>query len=93
MSVFDIIDSDTAVFDKYLSKAEEEGGLAPGQKRSMGDYFKRVGVRLAAQGRERREAEGGMGGLGLDGGEREDEREVWSVGRVEVEGGGGFEGE
>jgi len=93
VSVFDIIDSESSVFDRYVSKAEEEGSLAAGQKRSMGDYFKRVGLRLAAQSRERREAEGGMGGLGLDGGEREDEREVWSVGRVEVEGGGGFEGE
>jgi hypothetical protein len=37
------------------------------------------------QARERREAEGGVkGGLGLSGDEEEDEREVWSVGRVDL---------
>ena len=66
--------------------ASEDGGGALSQqvKRGMADYFKRVALRLGAQARERREAEGGQGGLGLEGDEVEDEREVWSVGRVEL---------
>lgn len=52
----------------------------------MQDYFMRVALRLGSQARERREAEGGAGGLGL-GDEVEDEREVWSVGRVDLEAG------
>ena len=47
----------------------------------------RVGVKLGNQKREQKEAEGGVkGALGLSSDEAEDEREVWSVGRVEVEG-------
>ncbi|KAL9039725.1 MAG: hypothetical protein Q9214_004762, partial [Letrouitia sp. 1 TL-2023] len=53
-------------------------------KRSMQDYFKRVAMRLGTQAQERREAEGGQGGLGLSNDEKEDEREVWSVGQVDL---------
>ena len=53
-------------------------------KRSMQDYFKRVATRLGNQARERKEAEGGQGGLGLSNDEREDEREIWSVGKVDL---------
>jgi hypothetical protein len=56
----------------------------------MADYFKRVAMRLAGQARERNEAEGGQGSLGLLGDEAEDEREVWSVGRVDLGGSEGF---
>lgn len=41
-------------------------------------------MRLGAQARERKEAEGGQGGLGLSGDEFEDEREIWSVGKVDL---------
>jgi hypothetical protein len=34
--------------------------------------------------RERREAEGGAGGLGLANDEVEDEKEIWSVGKMEM---------
>lgn len=81
LALFSVVDEESAVFDKYMQGAGQE--LAAGPKRSMQDYFKRVAMRLGGQARERREAEGGMGGLGL-GDEAEDEREVWSVGRVEV---------
>ena len=47
--------------------------------------FKRVALRLANQARERKEAEGGAGGLGLSSDEMEDEREIWSVGKVELD--------
>ena len=50
----------------------------------MGDYFKRVALKLAAQARERREAEGGQDGLGLSNDERDDEREIWSVGKIDL---------
>ncbi|KAL9082854.1 MAG: hypothetical protein Q9159_006144 [Coniocarpon cinnabarinum] len=84
IGIFDVVDEDSAVFDKYMAGPGAE--MPPGPKRAMGDYFKRVAVRLAAQARERREAEGGAGGLGLSNDEREDEREIWSVGKVELEG-------
>lgn len=58
--------------------------LNPTTKKSMQDYFKRVAVRLGGQARERKEAEGGQGGLGLSNDEKEDEREVWSVGKVDL---------
>ncbi|KAI9370427.1 armadillo-type protein [Aspergillus egyptiacus] len=85
LSIFSVVDSDSAVFDKYMAGPGAE--LPPGPKRSMSDYFKRVAMRLASQARERREAEGGQGGLGLSNDELEDEREVWSIGKVELEDG------
>ncbi|PSN61367.1 translational activator [Corynespora cassiicola Philippines] len=82
LALFSVVDEEAAVFDKYMSGPGK--ALSPGQQRSMSDYFKRVAVRLAGQARERREAEGGAGGLGLSSDEVEDEREVWSVGMVEL---------
>ncbi|MCJ1389820.1 translational activator of GCN4 [Xylographa bjoerkii] len=84
LALFAVVDQESAVFDKYIAGAGVE--LNPTTKRSMQDYFKRVGLRLGAQARERREAEGGQGGLGLSGDEVEDEREVWSVGKVDLGG-------
>ena len=80
LAIFSVEESDNAVFDKFISKAE----LNPTVKRSMQDYFKRIAMRLGSQARERREAEGGQGGLGLSNDEREDEREIWSVGKVDL---------
>ncbi|KAL4925909.1 putative translational activator [Aspergillus undulatus] len=86
LSIFSVVDSDSAVFDKYMAGPGSE--LPPGPKRSMSDYFKRVALRLATQTRERREAEGGQGGLGLSNDEVDDEKELWSIGKVEFEEGG-----
>lgn len=88
MSIFSVEESESAVFDKYM--AGPGAGLPPGPKRSMSDYFKRVAIRLATQAGERKEAEGGQGGLGLSNDEMEDEREVWSIGKVDL-GEGAFE--
>ncbi|RAQ99084.1 translational activator [Stemphylium lycopersici] len=82
LSIFSVVDEESAVFDKYMTGPGKS--LPPGQQRSMGDYFKRVAMRLAGQARERKEAEGGAGGLGLSSDEMEDEREIWSVGKVEL---------
>lgn len=83
LAIFDVVDEEATVFEKYLNGPG--GSALPAiQKKSMQDYFKRVVVRLAGQARERREAEGGQGGLGLSSDEVEDEREVWSVGRVDL---------
>jgi hypothetical protein len=85
LELFNVVDEESAIFDQYMQS--ESGGkkLGVGPSRAMGDYFKRVALRLGAQARERREAEGGVkGGLGLSGDEEEDEREVWSVGRVDL---------
>ncbi|KAL5390121.1 hypothetical protein PMIN03_005519 [Paraphaeosphaeria minitans] len=82
LALFSVVDEETAVFDKYIASHGKE--LGPGPMRSMSDYFKRVALRLAGQARERKEAEGGEGGLGLAGDEVDDEREVWSVGMVEL---------
>ena len=80
MALFNVVDDESKVFDKYLASQD----LAANQKRSMQDYFKRVALRLANTARERQEAEGGQGGLGLSSDEVDDEREIWSVGKVEL---------
>jgi len=82
LAIFSVVDEESSVFDKYMAGPGKN--LSAGQQRSMGDYFKRVALRLAGQARERKEAEGGAGGLGLSSDEVEDEREVWSVGMVEL---------
>ncbi|KAJ5888776.1 hypothetical protein N7495_008817 [Penicillium taxi] len=74
LSIFSVVDCDSEVFDKYM--AGPGASLPPLPKRSMGDYFKRVAMRLANQARERRTAEGGEGGLGLSNDEIEDEKET-----------------
>lgn len=76
------MDEESKVFDKFLASGVG-ADLPPNTKRSMQDYFKRVALRLGGQGRERREAEGGAGGLNLGGDEVEDEKEIWSVGKVD----------
>lgn len=83
VALFNVVDEEGKVFDKFIA-----GDAVPATaKRSMGDYFKRVALRLGGQARERREAEGGVSGtLGLTEDEREDEREIWSVGKVDVGG-------
>jgi hypothetical protein len=80
MALFDVVDQESKVFDKYISSQD----LAANQKRSMQDYFKRVALRLGNTARERKEAEGGQGGLGLSNDEVDDEREIWSVGKVDL---------
>lgn len=88
LAIFDVVDNEAEDFDKYLEKEGKD--LPPNTKRSMGDYFKRVAARLGAQARERREAEGRSGkavhgeSSWLSADEEEDERELWSVGRVEI---------
>ncbi|KAF2792098.1 translational activator [Melanomma pulvis-pyrius CBS 109.77] len=82
LALFSVVDEEGEVFEKYMAGPGKS--LPPGLQRSLPDYFKRVSMRLAAQARERREAEGGAGGLGLSSDEMEDEREIWSVGMVEL---------
>lgn len=82
LAIFSVVEFEGAVFDEYLAGAGPE--LSPNTKRSMQDYFKRIAMRLGAQARERKEAEGGQGGLGLSNDERDDEREIWSVGKVDL---------
>lgn len=80
MALFNVVDEEGKVFEKYIASQE----LTVLQKRSMQDYFKRVALRLGNTARERREAEGGQGGLGLSNDEVDDEREIWSVGKVDL---------
>ncbi|KAL6833031.1 armadillo-type protein [Trichoderma camerunense] len=84
IELFSVADEEGRIFDKYMAGPGND--LPPNVKRSMGDYFKRVAMRLGVQARERREAEGGQGSLGLSNDEAEDEREIWSVGKVEIDG-------
>ena len=83
LALFSIVESESTVFNKYMNGAGSE--LNANTKRGIQDYFKRVATRLGSQARERKEAEGGQGGLGLSNDEREDEREIWSVGKVDLE--------
>jgi len=80
MALFNVVDEESKVFDKFIASQE----LPPAQKRSMQDYFKRVALRLANTARERRDAEGGQGGLGLSNDEIDDEKEIWSIGKVDL---------
>ena len=89
VALFDVVESGASRFDSYLANPDGGAKLSPQTKKSMREYFKRVATRLAAQAKERRDAEGGQGGLGLTNDEAEDEREIWSVGKVEL--GGVFE--
>jgi len=82
VSLFSVAEEDGRIFDKFMAGPGDD--LETHVKRSMGDYFKRVALRLGAQVRERREAEGGQGALGLSNDEAEDEKEIWSVGKVDV---------
>ncbi|KZM25341.1 translational activator of GCN4 [Ascochyta rabiei] len=82
LTIFSVVEEESAVFDKYM--ADKGKSLPPAQQRSIGEYFKRIALRLANQAREKKEAEGGSGGLGLSSDEVEDEREIWSVGKVEL---------
>ena len=84
VQLFAVADEEGRVFEKWLAGAAAD--LPANVKRSMQDYFKRVALRLGAQVRERREAEGGQGGLGLSNDEAEDEREIMAVGRVDAGG-------
>ncbi|KIW75546.1 hypothetical protein Z517_10288 [Fonsecaea pedrosoi CBS 271.37] len=85
LELFNVVDEEAAIFDQYMASDDGGKALGVGPTRAMGDYFKRVALRLGSQARERREAEGGVkGGLGLSSDEEEDEREVWSVGRVDL---------
>lgn len=91
LELFSVVEDESDVFENYLKSeaaGQGRGELSTATQRSMQDYFKRVALRLAGQARERRDAEGGAGGLGLGADEREDEREVWSVGRVVASGQG-----
>lgn len=80
MALFSVVEDESKIFDKYLAAQD----LPAAQKRSMQDYFKRVALRLGSTARERKEAEGGQGGLGLSNDEVDDEREIWSVGKVDL---------
>jgi len=82
LAIFSVVEAESEVFDQYMADAGSR--MNPTTKRSMQDYFKRVAMRLGTQARERKEAEGGQGGLGLSNDEREDEREIWSVGKVDL---------
>ena len=82
LAVFSVVKEESTLFDKYMAGPGAQ--LPANTKRSMQDYFRRVATRLGSQARERREAEGGQGGLGLSGDERDDEREIWSVGKVDL---------
>jgi len=53
LEIFAVADYDSVRFDEYLSTVQDAT-----VKRSMGDYFKRVALRLGGQIRERRESEG-----------------------------------
>ena len=82
LSIFSVTECKSEVFDRYMVEAGAQ--MNPTMRRNMQDYFKRVALRLGTQAREQKEAEGGQGGLGLSNDEQEDEREIWSIGKVEL---------
>lgn len=83
LAIFSVVEAEREIFDRYISRQGPD--MNPITKRNLQDYFKRIALRLGVQARERREAEGGQGGLGLSNDELEDEREIWSVGKVDLD--------
>jgi hypothetical protein len=81
IELFGVVEEEGRVFEKFLEK--EGADMQPNVRRSMNDYFKRVALRIAGQVRERRDAH--AGGPADD--EVDDEKEIWSVGSVEIGGG------
>jgi hypothetical protein len=77
IEIFDVVEEEGKVFEKFINSPTGQE-IPANTKRSMGDYFRRVALRLGGQARERREMEG------LSNDEAEDEREIWSVGQVEM---------
>lgn len=82
LTLLQVVDAGSVIFDRYTQGPG--ANLPMTTKRSMQDYFKRVALRLANQARERRDAEGGAGGLDLASDEADDEKELWSVGKVDL---------
>ena len=82
VAIFSVVDQEREVFDAYIKKSGPN--METNDRRGMQMYFERVTLKLGAQSRERRVAEGGHGGLGLSDDEHEDEREIWSVGKVDL---------
>ncbi|RKF81296.1 eIF-2-alpha kinase activator GCN1 [Golovinomyces cichoracearum] len=78
--LFNVVDEESKFFDKFIASPE----FPVKHKKVMQDYFKRVTSRLGNTARERREAEGGVNSLGLSNDEVDDEREIWSIGKVEL---------
>ncbi|RPA79656.1 ARM repeat-containing protein [Ascobolus immersus RN42] len=76
LAIFQVVEDESKHFDKYINAYVKDATL----KRSMGDYFKRVALRLAAAERERIDAGGAS--AGLDEGE-DDLKEINSVGRAD----------
>ncbi|KAK3116776.1 translational activator of GCN4, partial [Teratosphaeriaceae sp. CCFEE 6253] len=82
LAIFSVVHQESAVFDKFMSGSGTK--MPPPQQRQMKEYFTRVALRLSNQAKERREAEGGQGGLNLSSDETEDLREVMSIGKVDL---------
>jgi hypothetical protein len=78
LALFSAVEHEFGVFDKYMATGAG-ADLPAAVKRGMQDYFKRVTLRLASQARERQD---GDGGILAD--EKEDEQEIWGVGKVDL---------
>ncbi|RKF62534.1 eIF-2-alpha kinase activator GCN1 [Erysiphe neolycopersici] len=81
MVLFDVVNEESKAFDKFVASQE----FPTNQKKVMQDYFKRVTLRLGKTEKERKEADGGVNSLGLSNDEVDDEKEIWSIGRVELD--------
>ena len=80
LALFAVHESEGAVFEKYMAGA---GADLPGHvKRSMQEYFKRVAPRASSQISRNQQAMQAGEILSTD--EKEDEHEIWSVGKVEL---------
>ncbi|QLL32732.1 hypothetical protein HG536_0D02540 [Torulaspora globosa] len=89
LAIFRLVEeSDMATFNSWFEKVSSGGDQltnaagAPVQLRSIGDYTKRVGKRLANVERDRIAEGGDAEAMFSD--QFEDEREIWAVGGVEL---------
>ena len=83
LAIFSVVEAESEIFEQYISR--QGANISPINNRNMQDDFKRIALRLGVQARARRDAEGGTGGVGLSNDELEDEKEIWSVGKVDLD--------
>ena len=79
MAIFDTVGTEMATFEEWIG--DDKRVMDPSVVRSMKDYFKRVTMKLAKAKKEQMSEGEWMG----DEEEKEDRREVMSIGRVDLE--------
>ena len=76
LSIFNVVDEGSIIFNRYIEAHASK--ISPQLQKTMQDYFKRVTIRQANQLRDRFARGPDASELSSD--EKEDEKEIWSIG-------------